>query len=933
MQHDPGSFRIQVDPRQIQMAVRKGRTLAIIGLVIVAILTCVVPYTDFLWYAHDARHSDVFEVSYGTRGLLLLVTFLATWAFLYFNFRKALKVSLIFLNTPENRGQAMLSNAIDWMTRKGSVVVLVVAPFLAFMLATGLSSEWNTFLLAQHRQVFNVKDPLLGIDLGFYVFTLPWYHAIANYLFGLLILTSVISIGVYAGLQAMALLAKIELSRPHIRSHVSVLVGFTLLAYGAQNWLKTYEYGLIDSGQFTGAGFSAIYQLSLTRIFVWMVVALGLATIIGQKVGKPYSIPIAGGITCAVYYLAVMQGVPFIIQRFSVDPDRIHKEAPYAQKAMDMTRFAYGLDKIAVKDWEIHDSPSQAEIKGSTATLDNMRLWDPAILRQALETVQSIKPYYSFNDVDIDRYMINGKQTMLMLSPRDLKLRGLDQTAQNWANQRLRYTHGYGLTISEVDKVSADGQPVFLASNMPIESSSGLEIKEPRIYFSDDRLPGQAPEDQYALVNTGEQEFDYPGAPGNKWMGDRGIPISGLISRIAFSIALGDGNLLISQNITGDTRLLMRRNVLDRAAKIYPFLRFDDDPYIVVNKGRLTWILDGYTYTSMIPYSANVEGANGSLNYIRNSVKLTVDAYSGEVNAYAIEPNEPILKAYRQIYKGLVHDISELPTGLREHLRYPENLFQLQSMQLMEYHVTDPTVFLTNADAWNIARERGLSGAKENIRPYYVQLQLQDETKPQFQLILPFTPNQKPNMSGWLSAKCDPDNYGSMTLYRFKGPLPKGPELMEADFSSTPEISFINRQYRNEQSEIIVGNLLVIPIGQSVMYSESLFLQSRTSGIQAVPRLFRVILALNNKVVVGETYQAALKLLFQNTSTTEVAPTGVPGSKPAPGTGQAAVIVNPKSALELFDQANAALKSGDFAKYGELQNRLRKALAELAAKP
>jgi uncharacterized membrane protein (UPF0182 family) len=410
-----------------------------------------------------------------------------------------------------------------------------------------------------------------------------------------------------------------------------------------------------------------------------------------------------------------------------------------------------------------------------------------------------------------------------------------------------------------------------------------------------------------------------------------------MLSRLAFGILLGDFNLVISGNIKPNTRLLMRRNVLERCAKVYPFLRFDEDPYIVVYKGHLVWILDGYTTTDMIPYSERIESPVSSMNYIRNSVKLTVDAYTGETTAFAVDPTEPILRAYRQIYPGLVRDLSELPKGLDEHFRYPEDLFQVQSQMLLNYHVTDPTVFLSNSDAWDIARERDLSGNKSQIRPYYVQLQLRNETKPQFQLILPFTPLQKPNMSGWLTAQSDPGVYGQMTLYRFTGPLPKGPELMEADFSSTPAISFINRQYNNEQSRVIVGNLLVIPIGKSVMYSESLFLVSQTSGIQSVPRLFRVILALNNKVVVGETYADALKQLFQNSPVAPVSNSEAPSplstnpKLPPEGIGTKQ-IESVKSALQLFDEANAALKDGDFAKYGQLQKQLRKILADLAAK-
>ncbi len=496
MQYDPGSQRIQIDPAQLKRVAKTGRLLLITGLVVALLFACVVPYTDFLWYAHDARHPDVFETSYGTRALLLLVSFLLTWALLYWNIRKALKVSLIFLKAPEAGGQALLSGAIDWITRRGAVLVMVVAPFLAFLLSTGFAGEWNTMLLARHPQVFGVKDPLYGIDLSFFVFSLPWYRALSNYLFGVLLLTTLISVGVYAGLQAMALFAKIELSRPHIRAHVSILIGLTFLAYALQTWLKTYEYGLIDSGQFTGAGLAATYQLTLERGLVILTAAIGLATVFGMRFGKAYSAPSYGGVALVVYYILGVQGVPFVIERFSVGPDRIHKEAPFAQKAIEMTRYAYGLDKIAVRDWEIEATPTSGDVAASTATLNNMRLWDPYVLQQALEGLQSFKPYYTFRDVDIDRYNIGGQQTILMLSPRDLRLGGLDPSAQNWANERLRFTHGYGLTISQVDKVSSDGQPAFLASNMPVTSTPDIPITEPRIYFSSERDPASGTPDR-----------------------------------------------------------------------------------------------------------------------------------------------------------------------------------------------------------------------------------------------------------------------------------------------------------------------------------------------------------------------------------------------------------------------------------------------------
>jgi uncharacterized membrane protein (UPF0182 family) len=350
---------------------------------------------------------------------------------------------------------------------------------------------------------------------------------------------------------------------------------------------------------------------------------------------------------------------------------------------------------------------------------------------------------------------------------------------------------------------------------------------------------------------------------------------------------------------------------------------------VVVLNGRPIWVLDGYTLTDMIPYSARLESAEGAFNYLRNPVKVTIDADTGAANAYAIDASEPILNAYRSIYPGLVQDASQVPEGLAAHFRYPEGQFSLQSAELTNYHVTDPTSFLSNADAWDIAAERDLSGSKAPMQPYYVEMQLPDEPQPQFVLILPFTPHGRQTMSGWMAAHCDPGRYGMLTLYRFATGVPiSGPELMEGNFTTTPEISNINRQYNNDQSEIVVGNLLVIPIGHSVMFAEPLYLRSKAAGIQAAPRLFRVILAFNDRIVVGATYAEALQKLFG--SETPATPTpAAPGGPTKPG-GPAPAVPTPKQALDLLNQAEAALRAGDFAKYGDLQKRLKTALESLA---
>lgn len=919
----------ELDPAQVRRAIRFGIALLTVLFLGTFGLSVLKPYTDYLWFSEDVRYPQVFSVGYSARGWLFLAGFILSWVVLYANLRRSLGLTLVFLRAPESSGQALIARSVEWVQKRGQTVLWYASPVFAFFTSLGFSNEWDTFLRWRNGQSFGVKDPMYGLDLGFYVFTLPWYRAVVNGCFSLLLLTTALTIGIYIGLQALASLAKIELSRPGFRWHVSGLIGLTFIAFALQTWLKTYEAGLIDSNQFTGAGYAASQGVVAARFVAIVAFAVGVATIAGARVGKPYGIPMGGGIAVASLYGLGVLIYPPLIQRLIVDGNRLEREEPYAKRAIEMTRYAYGLDKVEVRDVSVEKTPTASEVKASNATLDNMRLWDPEVLRQSLERLQANRPYYSFEDVDIDRYNLNGKQTLVMVSPRDVRLEGLDQGARNWTNERLRYTHGYGITISQVNASTSDGQPALLARDVPQESVPELAVTQPRIYFSDWRSAAGDPTDEYAIVNTGEPELDYQtttSSQTHKWEGKRGVPISGLFARLAFSATLRDGNLLVSRNVGGESRLLIRRNVIERARTVYPFLRFDQDPYIVLLDGRLVWILDGYTFTDMIPYADRLVASNGAMNYIRNSVKVTIDAYTGEVNGYAIEPDEPLLKAYRGIYPDLVKDLSAAPKGLDAHFRYPEDLLSIQSSRLANYHVTDPVAFLSNSDAWEIAAERDLNGIKAPIPPYYVQMRLPDEEEPGFVQMLPFTPRGRPTMSGWMAAHCDPGKYGRLTLYRFTSGDPiAGPELMEGNFASTPEISNINRQYNNEQSEIVVGNLLVMPIGRSVMYAEPLFLRSKATGIQAAPRLFRVILGFNDRIVVGETYREALQKLFEDAAPPESTTSSPEGNvTPRPPT------VRAKEALDLFDRADAALRKGDFAEYGRLQKELRKKIAALA---
>jgi len=937
-----GDFQMpQISEKDRRRAIRWG--VIVFGIIILAILVMatVSPYVDYLWYLHDARQPRVFTLAYETRGLLFVPAFLATWLLLHFSLKRAFRLSLVYLESPSTTGQVLMSNALHFVQNRGWSLVRVLAPIFAFFSASGFSNEWSTYLLAAHAQTFGMQDPIFGRDLGFFVFSLPWYRAIVNYAFGVFLLTTVLTIAVYAGLQLLAAMARVELGRPNIRIHICLLGGATLLILAGQIFLKTFEFGLATGSQFTGAGYSESLRLVMERGAASLVALLGLGTILLSRSEEAYEFILKGGIAVVALSVVCVGIVPAAVESWYVGPNKLTAEVPFAQRAIKMTRYAYGLDAIAPHDFPVQNSPSSQEVAQSAATLDNMRLWDPEIVRESSEFKESLRKFYRFNDVDVDRYRIGGKTTEVMIAPRDIDLEGLPN--RGWVYDRLQYTHGYGLVMTAVNSEQADGEPQYIIKDIPPVSPPDLPIVQkpgPGIYYSDFRDDGGNPIDEYALVNSKQAEYDYPAQDKEMtttWQGSGGIPVGGFFRRLALAISLGDGNLMISQYMTDNTRLLMHRSILDRCQRIYRFLKFDNDPYIVLVNGKIYWILDGYTSTDQIPYSDESGYGDEQLNYIRNSVKIVVDAYTGDTTAYAIDPSEPILRAYRAIYPGLVHDASELSPAFKDHYRYPEDLFRLQAGELCLYHVTDPVAFLNGNDAWEMPKERGLSGQESLLAPYYVEMKLPGEPSDGFILMLPFTPRGKPNMSGWLAAHCDPDRYGEMVLYNFaKGANVDGAEQAETTFGGDPNVNAARLELgggSTSGTEVVIGNMLVIPIGSSVMYAESLFTKN-SSGLQTAPQLRKVVLGVNpGRIVIADTYQEALDKLFGPSAPAQPPANGGTAVSPATQTTPSiapTAVAGVRDALGLLDQADAALRSGDFAKYGELQKQARAKLEALA---
>jgi uncharacterized membrane protein (UPF0182 family) len=918
---------------------RFGCVFLLFVFAVIFLMAALNPYAEYLWYKEDARHPQVFSLMYETRGTLFIVGLAVSLLTLYSSLSRAISLSMVFLERPASVGEVILTRILTNVQHLGPVLIKVGSLVLSLMFASALAGEWKTYLLWAHGGPFGVADPIFGRDLGFFVFSLPWQLALTNFLLGLLVAALLLTLGVYLGIQSMAALARVELGRPAIRGHLCVLIGATAVVYGVQMWLRRYQYGQIENGQFAGAGYAAMHQLPVQGILACIVIIVGFAGIFSAFYPLLLKASINAAVATAALYLLGLVVYPAIIQVAVVNPNKLATESPYALRAINMTRYAYGLDRIQAKQTVVSDEPSSAEVMKSKGTLDNMRLWDPAVLRSSIEALQGLKPYYSFNDVDIDRYRIGGRQQMVMISPRDLDTSGLSPSAQTWVNTRLQYTHGFGVTVSPVNSASGSGQPTFLVRDIPPVAPPELAVKEPRIYFSDYRNSAGEPTDNYVLVNTKVDEFDYPSQLNDQythWSGTGGINVGSLATRLAFSMVLGDINLLISTNVGSGSRLLLHRGVVDRAKLIYPFLSFDSDPYVVLLNGRMVWILDGYTSTDFVPYSAHTTVGDQSVNYLRNPVKVIVDAYSGQMDAFAIDASEPLLQTYQKMYPGLVHPADQIPAELRAHFRYPEDLFKVQAMQLTQYHVTNPNAFLNNEDAWDMPTERGLSGAEEQMRPYYVQMRLPEDTDDQFLLILPFTPRQKGNMSGWMAAHCDPAQYGKLRLYEYpRGSILPGPKQMEANFNQNPAIANLNTLLRNEQSRVIVGNLLVVPIGTSVMYVEPMFLESTSPGITPIPELKKVVIALRERVVVADTYAEALKQLFGNEAPSTSAAPSQPVAKPSPvqqvqAPGGAVSRAQVQEALRLAEQADAALRTGDFARYGQLQQALRAKLEQLS---
>ena len=903
-------------------------------------------YTDFLWFDH-LGFRDMFVKRLTVRLVVFAATFAVALVVLLGNWLLARRRAL-HDTTPLQQN----------ILRAGGVRALVIgiALVLAFLFASAAASQWEELLLLQNAQGFGLAEPIFGRDVGFYIFQLPVYEFFQGWLVTLLFVAALGLLPIYAGsnLLEMQRGAWQPLQGNNLRRHLAALLGVLVLVWAAGYALDVYRLLFSNRGVAYGASYvdlrTGLWGLRLQAVF-----ALLTALALFYNVVRPnLRLPIAGAVLWLASGLIVGGLLPGLLQRYVVEPNELSLETPYIENNIAFTRAAFGLDKIESIPFGVVEDLSPEDLLENEDVLRNVRLWDYRPLQQTYQQLQGLRPYYAIGEIDIDRYQIDGEQRQVMLAARELDKTRLP--APSWVNRNLEFTHGYGIIMNPVNEVTAEGQPNFFIKDLPPQSRvPSIEVTRPEIYF------GELTNDTI-YVGSAREEFSYPSGDENvytNYEGTGGIVLDSFLKRLAFAMRQSDPNVLLSNDITETTRVQYRRQIQERVRELTPFLLLDSDPYLVVNDaGRLVWLQDAYTVSDDYPYStparvtprpsvtetlpngATLPLTNRSFNYMRNSVKIVIDAYDGNVTYYVSDPDDPIIASYARAFPGVFRPLDEMPADLQAHLRYPVDLFWAQARQFLTYHMNDVRVFYNKEDLWQIPSEV-VQNATQETEPYYVTLPLPDESEPEYLLILPFSPANKNNMIAWMAVRNDPGHYGELIVYEMgRQTLVFGPLQVEGRIDQEPSISQQFTLWDQRGSNVVRGNLLVLPINQSFLYVEPVYLLSEAN---ALPELRRIVTASNTGVAMAETLDRSLIALAEaDTDGIIVVDEPPDGSaEPTPTTPDATAATppaNPTTLEELVAAANAHLqaaeqaqRAGDWARYGQELESLRENLAQLEA--
>lgn len=928
---------------------KKGLSFVVMVIVVILVLliVCAGFLTNWMWF-DSLGYEKVFWTKFLSQLEIGVPVFLAAMLLVRIYLKSLKKHYFIEIESHEIPDEKRL-NKISW----GMSVV--------FGLLVGLTagaSTWMDFRQFANATSFGLKDPIFHLDISFYVFKLSFLTKANNIVLGIVVGVVIITLLYYgilmmvrtpdmfewepeepedpetSGENAIPFTRKnrkkpsekrtLDLNNSnmsqllHIASGKLTLLGIVFYVMVAMDFLmRQFDLLHVHTGAVYGAGFTDV------NVKLWVYRLIMVLSIVGavtlcrhmhrKEPKKLVRIPIA------IVAVGLLGGVvSFAVQNLLVSPDEINKESKYLERNISFTRHAYGLDNIKVEEFPAEQNLNRQAIRDNSQTITNIRINDYEPVQDFYNQTQSIRQYYDFNDVDIDRYNINGEQTQTYLAAREINESKISST---WINRHLKYTHGYGAAVSRVDAVTASGQPDIIVKNIPPESEAkDIEITRPEIYF------GELTND-YVIVNTDEQEFDYPNGNENSYSmykGKAGIKLN-LLNRILFSVREGSMKLLVSSNVNSDSRIIINRNIKDRVEKLMPYLSYEKDPYMTVVNGKLYWIVDAYTTSSYYPYSEPYSGEVGSTNYIRNSVKVVVDAYNGDTTFYVVDQDDPVARTYQKIYPTLFKDGKDMPEGIRKHIRYPNSLLKIQAGVYTKYHMDQVKVFYQDEDLWDIAHQ--IYGTEEKeMNPSYFIFELPDEKKAEFINMIPFTPKSKQNMTAIMMARNDGNRYGQLLVYKFpKNKTVYGPMQIEAQIDQNTEISKEFSLWNSSGSKYRRGDLFVIPINNSIMYVEPVYLEASN---QAIPEMKRVIVAYGDKIAYESTLEDALADLFgedENSGQSQSA--SASSGKNNSGKSNTKELI--QKANEAYENAVNAQKSGNWKKYGDYLDELEKYLNQL----
>jgi len=878
-------------------------------------------YTDWLWFG-ETGYQQVFATSLTTRLGLGAIVAAVTFLLLYGNFRLAMRhfeEPYLVLGVSPTDGTPLV------LQRRGVSRLLTAAAALGAAAAGVIGSgHWLDWLQFRHAVPFGDRDPIFGQDVSFYVFSLPWYSFVRDALLGVFLLSLVGSTVIYfmPGRAPTGPMGVLKVARRHL----SLLAGAVLLLLGAGAWLDAFGLVLSPGGIIQGATYADITaQLPVFRLLAVVSVVGAILAISHAFTKRPwllfagfilYGVCWAGG---SIYVTA--------FQRLVVTPNEQVKEAPYIAYNIKATRKAFALDRVEERQLSGDAILSKADIDRNATTIANVRLWDRQPLLDTFGQIQEIRTYYDFTSVDVDRYLINGVYRQVMLSARELNSESLP--SKSWINEHLTFTHGYGLTLGPVNEVTQEGLPVLFVKNIPPESSVDLEVKEPSIYF------GELSND-HVFVGSKAREFHYPRGDDNvfkSYTGRGGVMVGGFVRKMLFASRFKSFKIILSEDLTPESRVIYHRNIVDRVTALAPFLTFDRDPYLVIADGRLFWMLDAYTATDHYPYSTRTEAG---LNYIRNSVKVVIDAYHGTTTFYLADAKDPIAATLDRVFPGLFVPIVRMPESLRRHIRYPETIFAIQSAMYTTYHMTNPSVFYNKEDQWEVPAIEAGGSAAVAMEPYYTIMRLPGEQDVEFLQMLPFTPRRKDNLAAWLVARSDGSHYGHLLVFQFpKQKVVFGPRQIVARINQDQVISPQITLWNQQGSEVIQGTLLVIPIEESLLYIRPLYLRSAGGKI---PELKRVIVAYQNQIVMEPTLGQAIEKIFRPgvvIRPPEDLPLDDAGGSAAQTTltGNESVEALADLARQHYDRALQAQREGNWAVYGDEIKQVGAILGQLTKKP